>query len=70
MWPFRSTCEYCGSNDADESCEDCGRTFHVECAEDAGDLRVKQQVSDLLAAKPTEYHWDCPDCDRRVHGRS
>lgn len=70
MWPFRSVCEYCENKGAEESCDNCGREFHLECAEKAGDLTAKQQVSDLLAAKPTQYHWDCPDCERRAHGKS
>lgn len=69
MWPFESTCAYCGETGAGESCNDCGRSFHEECAREAGDLRIKQQVSDLLSTAPTKYLWDCPDCDREAHGK-
>lgn len=70
MWPFGSTCEYCGDRGPEESCDECGRKFHVECAEAAGDLRAKQQVGDLLTAGGAEYHWDCPDCERDVYGET
>ena len=67
MWPFDSACEYCGDRGPDESCADCGRQFHTSCAEQAGDLTPKAQVSDVLTTAPSKYVWDCPDCDRHAH---
>lgn len=69
MWPFTTNCAYCGDGGIEEACDDCGRAFHVSCAREAGDLRVKAQVSDVLSTTPSKYVWDCPDCDRHAHGR-
>ena len=69
MWPFRSTCAYCDETGAEESCEGCGWSFHEECARAAGDLRVEQQVGDLLSDGASKYRWDCPDCDRRASAK-
>ncbi|WP_435114955.1 hypothetical protein [Halolamina sp. C58] len=68
MGLFSTDCAYCGDSGASENCSQCGMDFHAECAQQRGDLQIKEEGGGLLSSSTTHYRWACPNCGRRSNG--